>query len=173
MRIVPRAMIASGVMLVILACAGALAGSPARVIEERFVDEMTAGWESFEVCSYHSRRGGREAFFSEALSLAPDAAGALRESKELIVRESSGGVAMHLGVAELEFRTAELAARVHQDTPAATQRFLAATKVLTRYVTLRKDRRILLVYSETHLQPGVKRFMDGLDEGSERVWESR
>jgi hypothetical protein len=169
-----RTTIRTGFALLLLACVGAAAVvSPAQLVQQRFVDEVTAGWQSFEVCEHHSRGASRDAFFTRALDLRPGSAGKVRESKELTVRESGAGPALHVGVAELEFPTAELAARVHGQPSASHQRFLAGTKILTRYVTSRQDRRLLVVYSETHLQPRVQRFLQQLEANPEQVWPQR
>jgi len=163
----------SFVLVPLLACIGAVANSPARVVQQRFIDAVTAGWESYEVCEHHSRAASREAFFGKALGIVPAAALKVRESKELTVREAGAGRALHLGIADIELPTPELASRVHRQPRSGGERFLADTKILTRYVTSRQERRVLVVYSETHLQPAVQRFLRELEAQPDQLWERR
>src|SRR6266446_3455908 len=68
----------------------ALANSPCQIIEEEFIRAITVGWKSFEVCEYHSPGENRDLFFARALNLKPATVGKVIETKELVIRESSG-----------------------------------------------------------------------------------
>ena len=165
--------VARSALPLLLACVAATAAlSPTRVVQQRFVDEVTAGWQSFEVCEQHTRGGNRDAFFTAALNLAPGTA-RVREAAEITVRESGAGPALHVGIAELEFTSADAAARADAQAAGGAQRFLAGTKILTRYITSRQERRLLVVYSETHLQPRVQRFLRQVEARPAQVWEQR
>jgi hypothetical protein len=48
---------------------------------------------------------------------------------------------------------------------------VAQIKILTRYVSSRRDPRLLVVYSETHLQPKVQRFLEDLEARPASVWD--
>jgi hypothetical protein len=159
--------------LVLLGCAGLAAVSPSQVVGQRFVAEVTAGWDSYQVCEHHAPSVTRESFLARALGLDTAFRPRVRESKELTVRETSASPALHLGIAELEFTSAEAAARLHARGASTGPRFLAGTKILTRYVTLRQEQRVLVVYSETHLQPKVRQFLEGLEARAANVWHQR
>jgi hypothetical protein len=150
---------------------GTAAVSPSQVVQQRFVSQVTMGWQSYDVCEHHTTQAERAAFLTRALDIGSAARPQIREAKELSVRETSASPALHLGIAELEFPTVEDAARSYGREGPAGQRFFAGTKILTRYISLRRDRRLLVVYSETHLQPSVQRFLQDLQARPTSVWD--
>jgi hypothetical protein len=161
------------IFLATLLSINALAGSPCQIIEDEFIKDITAGWKSFEVCEYRSPGENRGPFFTKALNLTPATAGKVIETKELVIRESSGGRGVHLGIAELEFPTVELAENVQGEHKDTKQHFFSGTKILTRYVSLRENQRILLVYSETHSDAKVNAFLEQVSNMGGRLWTNR
>ena len=74
-------------------------------------------------------------------------------------------------MAELEFATAALAQSFAQSGN-NSPRYLAASKILTRYVVLPKERTALVIYSESHPRPAVGKFLDAAAISGAKFWES-
>lgn len=91
--------------------------------------------------------------------------------KDLHVAAASGKPSFHIGLALVRFETAEAAARAHAKLPAPDAAFLAETKILTRFVALRREAQILFVYSESFMQPAVEKFVDGLPASVDALWK--
>jgi hypothetical protein len=138
----------------------------ADTVRERFVRAMTTGVESYEVCTYHTSEASRRAFLARALELDSTIRFDVRESSELVVRESSASAGLHLGLATIEFPTIDLATRLDARTAPAPDRFLSGTPILTRYVTVRDGRRVLVAYSESHSRPEVNRLLRDIESGT-------
>lgn len=147
-----------------------LASSPVHIIEDEFIKDISAGWKSFEVCEYRSPGEDRTLFYGRALNLKPTTGGKVIESKDFVVRESTGSRGVHLGIVELEFPTIQLAERVHKPNAETQRQYFSGTKILTRYVSLRKERRVLLVYSETYGDAKVNGFFGRLGSLRSRLW---
>ncbi len=141
--------------------ASMLAPTPVSTTVDRFVRDVTADLGSFDVTQHPSTAEDRTVFVAKAFELA-GAHWRVEEWKELHVVAAGGKPSFHLGLALVRFDTADAAARVYAKLPAPGAAFLAGTKILTRFVALQRGREILFVYSETHLQPVVEKFLNGL-----------
>ena len=166
-----RTAISSAFLVALLACTGPANSSPVENVKEHFVDSIARDWASFEVCEHRSPRDDRKAFYSKALELAPNSLQRVVAWREVTVRAAGESHSVHVGVAELEFATAALAqtfAQPGKDGP----RYLAASKILTRYVVLQKERTALIIYSESHARPAVGKFLDAAAASGAKFWES-
>ena len=137
------------------------AATPVDTTVDRFVREVTSGLGSFHIDQHQSPDEDRKVFVAKSFVLA-DANWRVEDWKELHVLAAGGKPGFHLGLALLHFDTADAAARAYAKLPAPDAAFMAETKILTRFVALRRESEILLVYSETHLQPAVRKFLNGL-----------
>jgi len=150
-----------------------VASSPAQIVEDAFIDAIAGKWDSFEVCEHRSRGENRAPFFATALDQEPNAIGKVIEAKDIVVRENSGDRGFHLGVVELEVPTMEVAERLQAPQLTGEKRFFAGTKILTRYVSLKKDRRVLVVYSETNTYAQVNHFLEEIGNLNDQLWVDR
>jgi hypothetical protein len=148
----------------------ALAISPVRVIENEFIKDISVGWTSLVICEYRSLTEDRALFYGKVLNLKSTARGKVIESKDFVVRESDGSQGFHLGIAELEFPTVSVAQSVHKPNAPTQHVYFVGTKILTRYVSFQKGRRLLLVYSERHADAKVSGFFERLGRLRTRVW---
>lgn len=148
------------------------AGSPEQFIERQFIQRVSTGWRSFELCEYRSINDDRIAYFAKALDFKRVPGVKVSGNKEFTLRENSGDRGVHLGIVELEFPTQQFAGRVNSPVSANMHQFFSGRKILTRYVSLQKDRRVIIVYSETYNDPTVGKFLDQINELGDQVWSS-
>lgn len=165
-----RNAIFSAALVALFACASPANSSPVENVKEHFVDSIAKDWASFEVCEHRSPRDDRKAFYSKALELAPNSLQRVVAWREITLRAAGETNTVHLGVAELQFATAASAQSFAQ--PAKNDpRYLAASKILTRYVVLQKERNALVIYSESHARPAIGKYLDAVAASGAKLWE--
>ena len=165
-----RTALLSVFLVTLLACGSPANSSPVENVKEHFVDNVAGNWASFEVCEHRAPRDDRKAFYSKVLELPPSALQRVVAWREITIRPASETYSVHLGVAELQFATAAQAQSFAQ--PAKnTPRYLAASKILTRYVVLHKERTALVIYSESHARSEVGKFLDAVPASGEKLWK--
>jgi hypothetical protein len=149
-------------VIALLACSHRASGSPIENIKQHFVASVTQGWDTYKVCVHYSRRDDRKAFYTQVLELAPGSLQQVVDYREMTTRQSGTGPATHLGVAEILFSTAAAAQSFAQPAQRGP-RYFAASKILTRYVVLQKERSVLVIYSESHMRPEAAKFLDAAE----------
>ena len=148
-----------------ISCTTVRADSPAERIKERFVAAIGQQWqEGSEIREFRLREDRRE-LFRRRLELPPKAIERFKEYSYSICKPfSESGY-------DLTVLDMDLAAST--DFTALEQRDTLKSKVLARTVVLRRERRVLVVFSESSLVPQVKQFMDALAKWPpEEIWST-
>lgn len=97
---------------------------------------------------------------------------ARRGWREITLRPAGESLSVHLGVAELQFATAAAAQSFAQ--PAKNNpRYLAASKILTRYVVLQTRAQRWSSIRKAMRVPKSARFLDGVAKSGAKLWQSR
>lgn len=157
-------------LVTLLACTGTANSSPVENVKEQFVDAIARDWDAFEVCEHRSPRDDRKAFYTKVLELKPGSLQRVTAWREITAHQGVEKYSAHLGIAELQFATVDSAKSFGQAARSGP-RYLAESKILTRYVVLLKERTALVIYSESHVRPEVGKFLDAAAVSGAKFWQ--
>ncbi|MFO1120340.1 MAG: hypothetical protein U1E38_09700 [Rhodospirillales bacterium] len=126
---------------------------------ELFVERVATDWTSYQVCElyhkgYRNRVYLQRIFPAGEMPLDKDI-----DRREIWVRETAASVGAHLGLYVLSYVTQEAASQAFKHLPSEQPWTQADGKVLTKYAAKLHTSRIVLVYSETFLDPTVKSYL--------------
>ena len=148
----------------------ALAETPRERVTQDFIAAVADAADLNETVEIPVPDGARNRYFAHVLNLRPSAAPKVTGNRDVSLHNPTTGRRRHLGVAELEFASADVAAHVESASRRSQQRFFARTKILTRYVLVRQQSSVLLVYTETAADPQVNGFLDRVPVLRARWW---
>lgn len=148
----------------LIACSPLPAATPSDLILESikkdFVQHITTGKSDFKVSEVIDKKDDKKAFLQKSLPSLYMPGKEKVSYKEIFVRFGKLPGHFHLGIIQLVYANEQLAqAAFKKITSSNKGRYFSNTKILTKYALKLKSNTMLVLYSETFIEPTMKSFL--------------
>ena len=128
-------------------------------LKKEFVQQVSAGANDVKVSEITDKADDKKAFLKKSLPGLYIQGNEKVTYKEIFVRQGKQSGHFHLGMIKLEYGNKQKArAAMEKIKQGAKSSYFSNTKILTKYLLLVKDNAMLVIYSETFIDPVVRNF---------------
>ena len=131
-------------------------GLSTEAIKNEFVESVTANWNDFKVCEYHSSTEDKKKFIEQSIAPSLTSGSESITYKEIYVTNQDSGETLHLGIAIVHYSISDQKDPI--DTQVKRHGYLKNTKILTKYMLNKIDTELFIYYSETFIDEKVKKY---------------
>lgn len=130
-------------------------------VKTKFVKQVTVGMDTYEVSEIYDRNDNKKELLKKALSNKYKPGGETLRHKEIFVKRVDDTSKFHLGVIQLQFTNPKAALEAYKSMfGQQVVGFFDNVKILTQYKALNRGDSVLVIYSETFIDPKVKQFIN-------------
>lgn len=128
-------------------------------MKKGFVQHITAGKSNFKVTEVADKEDDKKTFLQKSLPSLYMPGKEKVSYKEIFVRLDKQPGHFHLGIIQLDYANEQLAqAAFKKITSSSKGKYFSNTKILTKYALKLKSNTVLVLYSETLVDPAMKTF---------------